>query len=132
MARRFDKVTTMVLLAGALCACAPVHEDRWIMSRLYFGQQRGAERIAPTEFEAFVADDLTPAFPAGFTRYAADGQWRDPAGRVLREPTVVVEIVHRVSAEDDAKLARLAADYRRRFAQDSVLRVDVPIATPAF
>jgi hypothetical protein len=132
MAMRFGVVAMNVVLACVLAACTPVHEEHWVMSRLYFGQQRGAERIAPAEFEAFVAEDLTPAFPAGFTRYAADGQWRDPAGRILREPTVVVEIAHRATPGDDAKLARLAADYRRRFAQDSVLRVDVPIATPAF
>ncbi|MBI4696922.1 MAG: DUF3574 domain-containing protein [Gammaproteobacteria bacterium] len=132
MAPRFDKGVKIVLLACALCGCAPVRDDPWVLSRLYFGQQRGAERIAPAEFEAFVAAELTPAFPAGFTRYTADGQWRDPAGRILREPTVIVEIVHRATSGDDAKLARLAADYRRRFAQDAVLRVDVPIATPAF
>jgi Uma2 family endonuclease len=56
--------------------------------------------------------------------WAAEGQWRGADGRSVREPSFVVEVVHppRV-AQTDSAIVAIIAEYKRRFGQESVLRV---------
>ncbi|CAN5163068.1 hypothetical protein BH18GEM1_BH18GEM1_20380 [soil metagenome] len=41
----------------------------------------------------------------------------------MREPVIVVDVIHPPSPEADAGTAEIANEYRRRFRQESVLRV---------
>jgi hypothetical protein len=41
---------------------------------------------------------ITPRFPDGFTTWRA-GQWRDSAGTLEQEPSVVLEVRHSRSSE---------------------------------
>ena len=91
------------------------------VSRLYMGQATPAGVVTEAQWRAFVAESVTPRFPAGFTELQAQGRWRDERGTIIEEDTRVVEIVH-----DGARLSRervrgVAADYKHRFAQQAVL-----------
>jgi hypothetical protein len=46
---------------------------------------------------------------------------------VEREPSVVVEIVHPTGPAAEADLREIADEYKRRFRQEAVLRVTVPV-----
>ena len=59
----------------------------------------------------------------GATVWDAAGQWRAPNGDLVREPSFVVELVHLVTPDTEARVQRVMADYKRRFAQESVLRL---------
>ncbi len=99
-----------------------------MVERLYFGRNIG-DSLAVTDsaWDAFLAEVVTPRFPSGLTVWSARGQWRDAAGRVEREPSFVLEIVHGSRAPDvEAALAGIVAEYKRRFRQEAVLRVVSP------
>lgn len=97
-----------------------------VQERLYFGTQRPGGVVSEAEWQAFVNDVVAVAFPDGFTSWDANGGWRGADGRSLREASHVLEIVRPVDAATEAAIARVMADYTRRFDQQAVLRVRVP------
>jgi hypothetical protein len=127
----------VLLLAMAASACAPPRppagpaaasgaaaDTAWVSDVLYFGRSiPGGGSVADAEWEAFLREVVTPLFPDGLTVWEAHGQWRGVDGQVAREDSRVVQVVHRPSGVADSALARIAAEYRRRFRQESVLRV---------
>jgi len=70
---------------------------------------------------------VTPRFPDGFTSWRAEGQWRGTNGSIVREPSVVLEIVHRPTAAADSAIVAIASEYKRRFHQEAVLRLTTPV-----
>ena len=92
--------------------------------RLYFGRsipQGGT--VSPADWTAFLRDVVTPRFPAGLTTWQATGQWRDASGAIVREESFVLELIHPADARADTAILEIIAEYRRRFRQESVLRV---------
>ena len=94
------------------------------MERLYFGRNIGDTAIvSDSAWNGFVRAVLTPAFPEGATVWDAAGQWRAPNGQLVRERSFVVELVHIVTPDVEARVQHVMADYKTRFAQQSVLRL---------
>ena len=116
------------LLAEPPAACGMCGTGT-IETRLFFGlAMPDGKTVTAAEWDAFVADVVTPRFPDGLTVLDARGQYRLPeSGEIRREPTRVVLVVHPDDAASSAALDAIVAEYRRRFAQRSVLRVDVPV-----
>lgn len=99
-----------------------------VADRLFFGRSiPGGGTVSDSAFAAFVDQVVTPRFPNGLTIYRADGQWRGEGGNVEREQSVVIEIVHPAGPAADAELREIADEYKRRFRQEAVLRVTVPV-----
>lgn len=124
-------------LALALGACAPaVHAnapapaaawEAWMADRLYLGRSLpGGGTVSDDAWAAFLAEVVTPRFPDGLTVLRGDGQWRDARGVIVRESSFVLEVFHPAGAAADAALDEVAAEYRRRFGQKSVMRVRAP------
>jgi Protein of unknown function (DUF3574) len=126
-----------LLLAGGLalagCAAAPprlctaqeTQAGCAIATQLFFGLSRPEGGVvSEAEWRGFLADTVTPRFPAGFTVVAAEGQWRDEASAaILRETSRILLIVH-PEGDGEAALAALIEIYKSRFHQQSVLRLD--------
>lgn len=94
------------------------------VERLYLGRSIGdSATVSDTAWAAFVRDELTPAFPDGATTWDAAGQWRGPDGTLVRERSFVVELVHLVTPDVELRVQRVIDAYKRRFAQQSVLRL---------
>ncbi|HEX9936937.1 MAG TPA: DUF3574 domain-containing protein [Longimicrobium sp.] len=99
-----------------------------VADRLFFGRSiPGGGTVSDSAFAAFVDQVVTPRFPNGLTIYRADGQWRGESGNVEREQSVVIEVVHPAGPAADAELREIADEYKRRFRQEAVLRVTVPV-----
>ena len=125
-------VLAFVLAAGG-CAAAnpstrpPAAEEAWVADRLYLGRSiPGGGTVSDGEWAAFLAEVVTPRFPDGLTVLRGEGQWRDAAGAVVREPSFVLELYHPPGAAADAAVEEIAAEYRRRFRQEAVMRVRAP------
>jgi hypothetical protein len=111
--------------APASVSPAPVKE--LIADRLFFGRAiPGGGFVSEQEWAAFLAEVVTPRFPEGLTVWRAEGQWTDPRGGLVREPVMVVEILHPAGPRADTSLAEITQEYRRRFRQDAVLRAIAP------
>ena len=116
----------LLLLAG----CAPAIQSGQppsqpvVTERIYFGRNIG-DTLGVTDslWSVFVREVVSARLPAGYTFWPASGGWRDSTGHVTREPGFVLEVVHPPSASSDSAIVALIAEYKRRFQQQSVLRV---------
>lgn len=96
-----------------------------VTDRLYFGRNT-ADSLAVTDSDwaGFLRDVVGSRLPGGFTFWLSEGQWRGSDGRVRREPGFVLEVVHPPrSATADSAILGIITEYKRRFRQQSVLRV---------
>jgi len=120
----------LLLLCTLLTAgCFNVRCDRQVRTELYFGMSVPANGgvVSQTEWEDFLAKEVTPRFPDGFTVMDGKGQWRDAKGNISSEPSKVLVIIRGNDKAADGKLEEIRKAYRERFRQESVLRTDTPV-----
>lgn len=130
-----------VLLAAlvfGLAACTAIESPRVasapaastsaaVCDRLFFGRTiPGGGEVSDEQWNAFVAAEITPRFPRGFTIYRADGHWRGDDGSPVNEKTIILEIIHTPDATSDRAVTDIARAYRTRFHQDAVMRIRTP------
>ena len=122
----------LMIAVFALAACAPspaempcpVGSERYDEYRLFFGRNIGdAEGVSDEDWQAFLADTVTPRFPDGLSVFDAAGQWRDSEGAIVRERSKMVLILAEPSSDAVRRLDETAEEYKRKFSQESVLRV---------
>ncbi len=82
--------------------------------------------VSAAEWQAFLAQDVTPRFPQGITSWTANGQWRSASGELQHESSHVLQLVHSDTRDTEAAVREMQALYRKRFDQEAVLRVRVP------
>ncbi|MTD28859.1 DUF3574 domain-containing protein [Erwinia sorbitola] len=129
---------SLLLLALSGCTTSPraTHHaaipactvgDAMTQTTLYFGLNRpqGAA-ITEAEWQAFVDTDVTPRFKDGLTVFAAKGQWMGNDGKLARENSRALMLIHTTDKTSEQGIEALRAIYKQRFAQDSVMRVDSP------
>jgi hypothetical protein len=94
---------------------------------LYFGRNRpGGGTVSDEEWSDFLNQVLTPRFPAGLTVVSATGQWQGKSGVVEQERSEVVTVFHSGDAAARRAVEDIAAEYKRRFQQEAVLRERTP------
>lgn len=94
-----------------------------VRESLYFGLSRpSGEPVTDAQWQAFVAEVVTSALPNGFTVLDGMGQYREESGRIVREPSKLVIILHSGAQAGEAAVAAILDAYRKRFDQESVLR----------
>jgi hypothetical protein len=123
-------------LAVASCAepgnvgCSPTETAQGcaVVTELFLGQTRpDGSRISAGEWDAFLREIVTPLFPSGLTILDGSGQWQGDDGKIGREPAKVLIIVRPGGAGDEG-IGAIIAPYKTRFAQESVLRVELKSA----
>lgn len=92
-----------------------------VRTTLYFGLTRPSGRVSEDEWRTFLRQQVTPRFPDGLTVWEAQGQWRRSDGRISRERSKVLLLVHDDTALARATLGELVTAYKQRFEQESVL-----------
>ncbi|WP_211472106.1 DUF3574 domain-containing protein [Collimonas humicola] len=120
-----------VLLASA-CAtvpegaggdlCKQAGGSSQLQAELLFGRDiNGRGPVSDVERAGFMADVVTPRFPAGLTTWDTRGQWRDAAtGKTIQEDSFVIRIVAAATPETLARLAQIRSAYVSQFHQDAV------------
>jgi len=118
--RYFRAAALLIALTLSACQTAPAI----LSDRLFFGRNIPAGgTVSDAQWNEFLRTVVTPRFPKGLTIFQGNGQWLDPRGDVVREPVFVIEVFHDRSAAAEASIAAIAAEYKKRFGQDAVLRV---------
>ncbi len=129
------------LMAGAILLLAgcntPSHttpnngckaDNQMQQTTLYFGLNRPAGGVVSgQEWQQFVDQEVTPRFRDGLTVFDARGQWLGNDGKVAREPSKALMLIHGNDAQSESNLEALRGVYKSRFAQESVMRVDQPV-----
>jgi len=109
---------------GVICDLA---DTAMLRDVLYFGRNLPAGgTISDAEWQGFLNEVVTPRFPDGLTVLDATGQWRGKSGRVEQERSEVVMLLHPDDASSSSAVTEIAAEYKRRFGQEAVLRERTP------
>lgn len=101
--------------------------ERYVRTELYFGQSKpDGSQIPEPEWQKFVDEFVTPRFPNGLTIVEADGQWRSKDAKIVREKSKILILLYarKDRKAADAKIEELRTEYKKRFNQESVLRLD--------
>jgi hypothetical protein len=121
----------LVLLFAAACSNMQLFVGQEC-DTLYFGTQRqDGGVVSDAEWRQFLADVVTPRFPDGLTWWDGEGQWRDAKGSLEHERTHILQLVHTSDARLNGAVAEIIAEYKRRFAQESVLHVRSDVWLPS-
>jgi hypothetical protein len=127
MKTRIRFVTVLVLFGAVGCSMLPLSESPSSVhiDRLYFGRSIGAiETVSDSSWSTFLREVVTPLFPNGFSVWRGEGQWKGSDGTIVREESFILEIIHPIDVtEADAAIEQIAAEYKRQFHQEAVLRV---------
>jgi hypothetical protein len=103
--------------------------EAYLRTELFFGTAKpDGSTVSEDEWRKFLADEVTPRFPAGFTVLASDGQFRNDAGEIVREKSLVLVILYPFKTRRGSrrKIEEIRRAYTKTFQQQSVLRVDFP------
>jgi hypothetical protein len=114
--------------ASAQTPAAVVRSEKYYRTELYMGMSiPGGSMVSDESWEAFLNDVVTPLFPDGFTVLGGRGQYREASGTIAKEPSHVLVFLYRRSERKAAgnKIEGIRSEYKKRFAQESVLRVDI-------
>ncbi len=123
-------VVAASLLALAGCTsrsgpsgCAPPLAPA-VQVELYFGLATKGREIDGTEWAAFLSAEVTPRFPDGLSVVDVAGQYRNPSGRITREPSKLLIVIVPDGTTHLAKVQAVVDAYRKQFDQLSVLHVE--------
>jgi len=110
-------VALMLGLSFAGCAATSSQGKPWHRLEMYFGA------MPEKEWTDFMAQSITPHFPNGLTVLEGYGQWRDPAGKLFREDSRVLIVLHPDRAVADRAAREVSTAFKARFHEESVLVV---------
>ena len=128
------RAVLIVLIASAAFAgfgCDSVFDkgcpdkfELWVEYQLFMGRSGpDGDIVDDAEWNAFLADAVTPRFPDGLTVLDGNGQWRGAEGQIQREESNILIILTPIDDEQSQDLIeQVVNEYKTRFEQESVLK----------
>jgi hypothetical protein len=123
----FVPVVLLLALAGCQAASAPAPScplgtTAWDRVELFFGRViPGGGTVSETDWQAYVQEVLSPAFPDGLTVLEGQGRWLSPTGEHFVENSFVVFIFLPADSTEGQRVDDVTAVYKGRFKQEAVL-----------
>jgi hypothetical protein len=118
-------VMTLGLLASACGGDSCEVGSEQHRTELYFGLDRAnAAPVSEQEWLNFVDTVVTPRFGQGLTMFDVDGQYLMGDGTLIREDSKVIILLHDGSSTPSSDIDTIREEYKQRFNQESVLRID--------
>jgi len=100
---------------------------KFVRVELYFGfDRKGGDPVSEEDWTKFLAEEVTPRFPDGFSVLKALGQFRGDDGSIVREESRIILLFFPKSdrKKNEALIEAIRAAYKSKFNQESVLRLD--------
>ncbi|WP_276724971.1 DUF3574 domain-containing protein [Pantoea septica] len=138
----FRSVALSVALAALLAGCqAPrplppptkpiavcAGGEMMMQTTLWFGLSKPqGGMVSRDDWQQFLDKEVTPRFKAGLSVYDASGQWMEKSGKLAREPSKALMLIHGAENGVNDDIEALRTLYKLRFGQESVMRVDAPV-----
>jgi Protein of unknown function (DUF3574) len=105
----------------------PFPAQLFARTELFFGSLRSDKPpVSERDFLGFLNGTITPLFPHGLTLFTGLGQFLNSQGVILQEQSWRLILLYPVGAQRDnhAKIEVIREEYKKAFAQESVLRSD--------
>lgn len=119
---------SLAAMPRAVQASGSIAAEKYLRTEVYFGRNiPGGGTVSEEAWDSFVDEVITPRFPDGLTILDADGQWLNKDGSIAREKSKVLVLVYPRKARKsvDRKIEELRREYKARFRQESVMRIDL-------
>lgn len=97
-------------------------------TELYFGMDKpDGSAVTEAEWAQFLADEVTPRFPSGFTVIEALGQYQGGDKKIVKEKSRVLILLSEKKDRkpNNVKIEAIRAAYKKAFQQESVMRLDI-------
>lgn len=130
------RFATLMLVIALFDGCASVQQDTrgrdvaatdslWVREELYFGSDiPTGGTVNDSLWEDFVDHEVVARFPDGFTTVPALGRYRYRTGEIKKEPTrIIIIYYHPAEKAASQRVEEIVAAYKKKFSQESVLRV---------
>ncbi|ALV94165.1 MULTISPECIES: DUF3574 domain-containing protein [Pantoea] len=99
--------------------------DIMMQTTLWFGMNKPkGGTVSSSEWQQFVDNDVTPRFKDGLSVYDGKGQWLGEGGKLARENSKALMLIHQPDRSSSESINTLRDIYKKRFDQESVMRVD--------
>lgn len=109
---------------------APVE---WVKTEIYFGRDLpGGKEISKVAWADFMDKVLSRHFPKGLTVYEAYGQMQHADGRIEKQSTWVVAIVHPKDLAIDKAIQEIIDAFRKQFNKAQVVHISAPVISVRF
>ena len=135
-ARRGAMMATTALAAGETRTSASGAmrvERNWIRSEIYFGTAiPGGGQVSRSQFRKFLDQVVTKSFPAGLTVYQVYGQMEDSSGKIIKQETAIVEIIHPPKPGFKTTIDSVISEYRSRFKGAQAMYLQSPTTAEFF
>ncbi len=116
-------VAHTVLAPAAPVGACEIGDAAMARDVLYFGRNRpDGGVVSDDDWQRFLDEVVTPRFPDGLTVFAATGRWKGKSGVLEQERSEVVMLLHSGDEAARGAVREVAAEYKRRFGQEAVLR----------
>ncbi|MGK3143733.1 DUF3574 domain-containing protein [Pantoea sp. C2G6] len=129
-------VALALLLAGCQARHSPPTKphpvcaggEMMMQTTLWFGLSKPqGGTVSSLDWMNFVDNEVTPRFKAGLSVYDARGQWLGEKGQLARENSKALMLIHDIDPATNDNIEALRNLYKKRFGQESVMRVDAPV-----
>lgn len=116
--------------AAPASAATPVE---WVKTEIYFGRDLpGGQEISRWAWTDFMDKVLSRHFPKGLTVYEAYGQMQHADGRIEKQSTWVVAVVHPKDPAIDKTIREIIEGFRKQFSKAQVAHVSTPVISARF
>ena len=127
MRRMYLCVVAILVVAGTVLAAGEAAQT-WVKTELYFGLDiPGGEKVSSEQWTEFLDTVVTENFPQGLTVFEAYGQMRHEDGKIQKQLTRVVFLVHPADPAVSAKVQDVINAYRAKFNKPQVMRLDTTV-----
>ena len=104
-----------------------------VKTEIYFGRDLpGGQEISRWAWADFMDKVLTRHFPKGLTVYNAYGQMQHAGGRIEKQSTWVVAVVHPQDPAIDKTIQEIVDAFRKQFSKAQVVYVSTPVICARF
>ena len=105
----------------------------WVKTEIYFGcDLPGGQQISQWAWADFMDKVLTRHFPKGLTVYEAYGQMQHADGRIEKQSTWVVAVLHPRGPAIDQAIQEIIDAFRKQFNKAQVVHVTAPVISARF
>ena len=98
-------------------ACRAPAQSKLAIELMFGRNVEGRLVVTDRAWTRFVADEVTPRFPEGFSVVDASGQYRNARGGIAFEPSKLMVIVAAEGAQTEDSVAAIVAAYKMKFNQ---------------
>ena len=104
-----------------------------IKTEIYFGEDEpGKKHVGLAAWRTFLSEVVTPLFPKGMTVLEAYGQMQHRDGRIEKQPSRVIVLVHPAGKGADRRIHLVIQGYRGRFQNAQVMRLRTTVQAEFF